>query len=79
MTQAGKSVVERSSCPFKVGETVRFTPSARTRGHYQDIGGLGVAPGEELPIAEIRDGIYLYFAGGAGGWPWTEFSRAIQP
>ena len=51
-----------------------FTPSERTRGHYQDIEAFGVAIGQELAIAEIRDGMYLYFEGGVGGWPWNEFS-----
>jgi len=62
-------------CPFRVGEFVRFTPSDRTLGLYQGIERFGIAPGEVLPIAEIRGGCYLYFARGAGGWPWTEFSR----
>ena len=66
----------KGQCPFLVGDSVRFTPSERTLGHYQDIKRFGVAPGQVLSIAEIRDECYLYFAGGTGGWPWTEFSRA---
>lgn len=64
------------TCPFEIGERVRFTPSERTRGLYQDIESFGIKPGEELPIAEVRGGCYLYFAGGVGGWPWSEFTRA---
>jgi len=63
-------------CPFQVGDSVRFTPSERTLGHYQDIERLGVKPDAVLTIAEIREGCYLYFAYGAGGWPWTEFTQA---
>ena len=65
-----------SQCPFLVGDSVRFTPSERTLGHYQDIERFGVKPGQVLAIAEIRDGCFLYFASGTGGWPWTEFTRA---
>jgi len=63
-------------CPFRVGDRVVFTPSDRTRGHYQDIERFGVKVGEERTIKEIRDGTYLYFDAGVGGWPWTEF-RAV--
>ena len=65
-----------SSCPFRVGQLVRFTPTERTRGLYQSIGGFGLEPGDVQPIAEIREGVYLYFADGTGGWPWNEFSSA---
>jgi hypothetical protein len=65
-----------SPCPFRVGQLVRFTPSERTRGLYQSIEGFGVEPGAEQPITEIRDGVFLYFAGGSGGWPWNEFTSA---
>jgi hypothetical protein len=61
-------------CPFGVGDLVRFTPSARTCGTYQDIERFGVAVGEVVRIAQIRDGTYLYFANGVGGWPWNEFT-----
>jgi hypothetical protein len=65
----------QSQCPFVVGELVRFTPSERTRGLYQGIEGFGIQPGDAQPIAEIRNGCYIYFANGAGGWPWNEFTR----
>ena len=65
-----------ASCPFKVGDSVVFAPSGRTRGLYQDIRRLGVLPGETVLIAEIREGTYLHFKGGAGGWPWNEFVAA---
>ena len=61
-------------CPFAVGDRVRFAPSERTLGHYQDIESFGVSVGAILPIAEIREDCYLYFAGGIGGWPWNEFT-----
>jgi len=60
-------------CPFVVGDVVRFTPSNRTRGHYQDIERFGVKVGQELPIRYIKDGTYLYFENDSGGWPWNEF------
>ena len=62
-------------CPFAVGDWVRFSPSDRTQGLYQDVEVFGVKIGEAVQITEIRDGCYLYFANG-GGWPWTEFFRA---
>ena len=67
---------ERNQCPFAVGDLVRFTPTDRTRGHYQNIDGYGIAVGEVKRIEAIRDDTYLYFANGAGGWPWKEFTRA---
>lgn len=65
-----------STCPFRVGDRVIFTPSERTRGLYQDVDRFGVRPGEPYVIAEIRDGTYLYFENGSGGWPWNEFRAA---
>ena len=66
-------------CPFRIGDWVRFSPSERTRGLYQDVEGFGVKIGETLQITEIRDRCYLYFASG-GGWPWTEFTASdIRP
>ena len=64
------------SCPFCVGDIVRFCPSERTRGHYQDIERFGLRVGEEAEITSIKDGIYLYFAKG-GGWPWNEFELVL--
>jgi|GEM_PF-1606606 len=64
----------KSNCPFKVGDRVRFTPSTRTKGLYQDIERFGIREGEVLKITEIRDGMYLYFGSNRGGWPWTEFT-----
>ncbi|MBM2854141.1 MAG: hypothetical protein HW417_1069 [Steroidobacteraceae bacterium] len=63
-------------CPFLVGDCVTFTPSERTRGHYQNIERFGVRIGDTLTIQEVRDGTYLYFDNGAGGWPWSEFTKA---
>jgi hypothetical protein len=63
-------------CPFKVGDYVRFTPSKRTRGLYQDVERFGVRVGHVYRIHDIKDGLYLYFYTGRGGWPWTEFTSA---
>lgn len=63
-------------CPYRVGDYVRFTPSERTRGLYQDIQRFGIAPGKVYQIISIKDGLYLYFEGDQGGWPWNEFSAA---
>ncbi len=68
---------EKIVCPFEVGDMVTFTPSARTRGHYQDIERFGVCIGQSLAIAEVREDCYLYFAGGKGGWPWNEFTKSV--
>jgi hypothetical protein len=61
-------------CPFAVGDVVRFTPSERTRGHYQNIEGRGLTIGQEATITRIKDDTYLYFIGNVGGWPWNEFT-----
>jgi len=61
-------------CPFSIGEPVVFTPSARTRGLYQDIERFGMDEGKTYVVREIRDDMYIYTDNGAGGWPWTEFS-----
>jgi len=65
-------------CPFKVGDKVRFSPSPRTRGLYQNLDRFGIKKGEVLPITEIRDGLYLYFENGHGGFPWNEFVSAQE-
>lgn len=61
-------------CPFVIGDYVRFTPSKRTLGLYQNWEGYGVGIGVVYQIKEIKDGIYLYFQDGKGGWPWNEFT-----
>jgi hypothetical protein len=63
-----------SACPFSVGDVVKFTPSERTRGHYQNIEGKGIKINQELEIERIKDDTYLYFAKDTGGWPWNEFT-----
>ena len=62
------------SCPFKVGDFVRFTPSSRTRGHYHNVERFGIKIDEVLEIKEIQNEMYLYFEDGKGGWPWNEFT-----
>jgi hypothetical protein len=61
-------------CPFSVGDFVRFTPSERTRGLYQNVDRFGIKVGQEGEIKDIRDGGYLYFENRDGGWPWNEFT-----
>lgn len=63
-----------NNCPYHVGDVVRFTPSDRTRGLYQDIERFGLGVGDEGEITSIHDDVYLYFAGEVGGFPWNEFS-----
>ena len=62
-----------SNCPFNIGDKVKFTPSKRTQGQYQNIEGMGVAIGEIIIIGEIKDNCYLYSNEGKGGWPWNEW------
>lgn len=62
-------------CPFKVGDRVRFTPSERTKGLYQNIERFGIREGEVLIIRKIKKGVYLYFDHQKGGWPWIEFTH----
>jgi hypothetical protein len=64
------------ACPFRPGDRVVFSPSKRTERLYQDIERFGVKVGEVRAIVEIREGTYLYFEGGLGGWPWNEFHLA---
>lgn len=72
-----KNITDKTqACPFRVGDRVRFTPSERTRGLYQDIRSFGIGIGEEVIIREIKDGVYLYFDNDTGGWPWNEFVDA---
>ncbi len=66
--------MKERACPFQVGDYVRFTPSSRTLGLYQDIERLGVKVGGEMEIKEVRDDIYLFFESEKGGWPWNEFT-----
>ena len=61
-------------CPYSIGDIVRFTPSKRTLGHYQNIERFGIKVNQELEIKEIKEGTYLYFESGTGGWPWNEFT-----
>jgi len=70
------TINKKRNCPFLIGDRVRFTPSERTKGLYQNIENFGVKVGEVRTIREIRDDIYLYFENGEGGWPWTEFVKA---
>ena len=62
------------TCPFRIGDLVRFTPFERTVGLYQDVEAFGVRVGEVYQITKIKDGMYLYFARRKGGWPWSEFT-----
>lgn len=66
---------DTEKCPFKIGDRVKFTPSDRTRGLYQNIESHGLIPGNIYKIVKIKDGTYLYFSEG-GGWPWNEFESA---
>ena len=63
------------NCPFAVGDKVKFTPSGRTKGLYQDIERFGIRNGDTLIIKESREDVYLYFEGDKGGWPWNQFTR----
>jgi hypothetical protein len=73
--------MKKKPCPFQVGDYVRFTPSKRTLGLYQNIERFGVPLGEVRQIQAIKDGLYLYFGPDQGGWPWNEFTlvKAPQP
>lgn len=68
------SVATRTApCPFAVGDIVRFTPSPRALRQTQGMTAFGVVPGQEIEIKTITDGLYLFFAGDTGGWPWNEY------
>lgn len=63
-------------CPFRIGDLVRFTPSLRTQGLYQNVEGFGLKINQVAKIKKIRQGMYLYFdnAYTRGGFPWNEFT-----
>jgi hypothetical protein len=63
-------------CPFKPGDFVRFSPSERTRNHYQDVEAFGIKIGQVMRIETIKDEVYVIFAGHTEGWPWNEFILA---
>jgi hypothetical protein len=44
-------------------------------GLYQDIKRFGLEIGDVAVIRDIKDGVYLYFDGGRGGFPWNEFTK----
>ncbi len=69
-----KAAAQNVPCPFAVGDKVRFTPSPRALRQSQSIAAFGVAPGQELEIIKISDGLYLFFTGDVGGWPWHEYT-----
>ena len=69
--------MSQTQCPFRVGDRVGFTPSEPTRGLYQSIESFGIKLGETRTITEIREGCFLDFANGSGGWPWNEFPAAV--
>ena len=66
-------------CPFKIGDTVVYKPSARGRAActHTDLGAL--EPGKRYRIAKIEEDKYLILEGfedsPGGGLFWTEFSR----
>ncbi len=61
------------NCPFQVGDKVKFVPSERTQGLYQDIEGMGVSIDEVITIGKIKDNCCIYSNNDKGGWPWTEW------
>lgn len=63
-----------ANCPFVIGDVVRFTPSSRALRQQDSITAFRVEPGQELAITKIGDGLYLFFADDAGGWPWNEYT-----
>lgn len=62
------------TCPFVVGDIVKFTPSERTCGWYPNIESRGIKVGEELEVKGIQQDTYLYFEGRGAEWPWNEFT-----
>jgi hypothetical protein len=67
-----------TKCPFNVGDMVKFSPSLRTQGLYQDPDRFGLNVGEIAQVKEIRNDLYLYFEEGRGGFPWNEFVLAQE-
>jgi hypothetical protein len=66
-------------CPFKVGETVRYTPSSRGRGHVIMTDLAALKPGAKYRIARIDKEVAVVVEGfedsPGGGLYWTEFTK----
>ena len=64
----------KEDCPFKVGQTVVYKPSAKGLG-YTPLG-TGLIPYQEYIVQEIPEGAYILVEGynpPGGGIHWTEF------
>jgi hypothetical protein len=68
-----------SNCPFKVGDSVIYRPTAigRDKSVMTDLGNL--TPGGRYKVARIDKGAYVvlegYESSPAGGLYWSEFER----
>lgn len=60
--------------PFKIGDVVRFTPSAGFAGYRGKVVEGGIAEGFEGEISSIRDKVYLFFEEDRGGVHYSEFT-----
>ena len=70
--------MSNEQCPFKVGDTVVYTPSIHGRGWVIMTDPAALQPGRKYTIVRIDKGAYLVVEGfeniPEGGLYWTEFS-----
>lgn len=65
--------------PFKLGQTVIFTPDEHAKGwSLHTFERVRLKPGEEGVITRIESNMYLYFDDDRGGFHWECFSPAIE-
>jgi hypothetical protein len=71
--------MQKKQCPFKVGDTVIFSPSEHTRGWYQHAWDkLRIKPGDQGIITRIDQGVYVYLDDNRGGFFFDEYKLASQ-
>jgi hypothetical protein len=64
-------------CPFHIGQTLVYKPSAKGMGYTRP--GTGLVPYQEYVVREIPEGLYILVEGynpPGGGIHWTEFIAA---
>jgi hypothetical protein len=65
------------TCPFKIGDRVRFAPDARTIGWtWSSFDRVRLQPGDTGIVTQVSNEAYLYLDDGRGGFHWQCFHSA---
>jgi hypothetical protein len=68
---------EKAMSPFKIGDTVVFSPDERTVGwEWPTFERVRLKSGDVGVVTQIDKGIYLYLDDGRGGFHWECFKKA---